>query len=360
MLNARTRLALLAVLALAATTARADSGLDSLKTGTPELKLAGALAFGPDGILFVGDPVGAAIYAIDTGDRTAAKSTDRPKVDNIDEKMAGLLGTEAKLILINDLAVNPISGNTYFSLSRGKSTDAKPVLLKMDRMGKLSEFGLKDVKFAKATLPNANEKQRAEAITHIAYAKGKVYVAGLSNEEFASNLRAIPFPFTTTDKGTAVEIFHASHNKLETRSPVRTFVPLEIKGETHLLAAYTCTPLVRFPVSELKVGQKVKGKTIAELGNGNRPLDMIVYEKGGKQFLLLANSARGVMKIPADGIDKSEAIPDKAVRGTAGVKYETIKELKGVVQLDLFDKDHAMILVREGSGAMNLSTIELP
>src|SRR5262249_42322740 len=158
----------------------------------------------------------AAIFALDTGDRTPAESTDRPKVDNIDEKMAALIGAEAKQILINDLAVNPISGNTYFSLSRGKGADAKPVLLKADRAGKLSEFGLKDVKFAKATIPNATDRTRTEAITCIAYAKGKLYVAGLSNEEFASNLRAIPFPFTTTDKGTSVEIWHASHNKLET------------------------------------------------------------------------------------------------------------------------------------------------
>ena len=30
---------------------------------------AGPLAFGPEGVLFIGDPQGAAIFAIDTGDR---------------------------------------------------------------------------------------------------------------------------------------------------------------------------------------------------------------------------------------------------------------------------------------------------
>ena len=39
------------------------------------------------------------------------------------------------------------------------------------------------------------------------------------------------------------------------------------------------------PLSELKPGNKVKGKTIAELGNRNRPLDMIVYKgKDGKEY----------------------------------------------------------------------------
>ena len=84
-------------------------------------------------------------------------------------------------------------------------------------------------------------------------------------------------------------------------------MPYQIEGEPHLLAAYTCTPLVKFPVAELKPGTQVKGTTIAELGNRNRPLDMIVYEKDGKDYLLLANSSRGVMKITTDGIAGSRA-----------------------------------------------------
>ena len=40
--------------------------------GNAGLKSAGALAFGPDGVLFVGDSIGGAVAAIETGDRTAA------------------------------------------------------------------------------------------------------------------------------------------------------------------------------------------------------------------------------------------------------------------------------------------------
>jgi hypothetical protein len=339
----------------------ADSLLDSLKKGTPELKSAGALTFGPEGILFVGDPMGAAIFAIDTGDRTAPPKADRPKVEGLDEKIAGMLGIDTKSLLINDLSVNPISGNAYISVARGTGPTAAPAIVKVDRSGKVGEFGLKDVPFAKVTIPNANtsERGRKEAITDMAYAKGRLFVAGLSSEEFASNLRAIPFPFKEADKGTSVEIFHGNHGALETRSPVRTFVPYDIKGETHLLAAYQCTPLVKFPVTDLKPGQKVKGTTVAELGMGNRPLDMIVYNKGGKDYILLANSARGVMKIPTEGIDTAPGI-EKRVGGTAGMKYETVASLKNVVHLDRFDKDHALILVQAKDGPMSLETIELP
>src|SRR5205085_699929 len=115
------------------------------------------------------------------------------------------------------------------------------------------EFGLRDVKFAKSELPNpVAGKQRQEAITKIAYDDGRVFVAGLSNEDFSSQLRAIPFPFTEAGKGTSVEIYHGSHGRLETKSPVRTFALYKNKSDENLLAAYTCTPLVKIPVAELK------------------------------------------------------------------------------------------------------------
>jgi hypothetical protein len=87
-----------------------------------------------------------------------------------------------------------------------------------------------------------------------------------------------------------------------TNAPIRTFTPYEIAGNAHLLAAYTCTPLVKIPVSDLKPGAKVKGTTVAELGNGNTPLDMVVYNKGGKDYLLMINTSRGVMKIDLEKV----------------------------------------------------------
>jgi hypothetical protein len=212
----RSRFVLLALAAAVPVTATARAGdlTDSLKRGTPELRSAGPLAFGPEGVLFVGDPQAAAVYAIDTGDRQAPTTTDRPKVEAIDEKIASLLGIEAKQLLIADLAVNPISGNTYLSVARGRGPDAKPVLVRADRSGKLSEFALRDVPHARATLPNAAEgRTRAEAITHMAYVKGRLLVAGLTNEEFSSRLRSIPVPFKEADQATGIGIYHGSHGR---------------------------------------------------------------------------------------------------------------------------------------------------
>ena len=355
----RTRL-LMALTGLALLTSVVQADLtDSLKKGTPELKSIGPITFGPDGVIFVGDAAGAAVFAIDTGDR-GAPATGTVKVPKIDEKIAGVIGATAKDIIINDLAVNPATGNIYLSVSRGKGPTAAPVLVKLDRQGKITPVELKDVKFARAELPSASDKNRQEAITCLAYVKGKVIVSGLSNENWASALRVIPYPFTEANKPATVEIFHGAHGKLETNSPIRTFVPFDVKGETTILAAYTCTPLVKFPISELKPGEKVKGTTIAELGNGNRPLDMIVYEKEGKQWLLLANSKRGVMKISTDGIDAAKAITERPKTQPAGQTYTTIKELDGVLQMDKLDKEHAVILKRDADGSMSLDTVLLP
>lgn len=355
----RLLMAVLLVLTCLAGPALAADLTTTLKPGTPDLKSAGPVAFAPDGILLVGDPTGAAIFAFDTGDRPNSAATEPIKVDGVDQKIAGMLGATPQQILINDMAANPLSGNVYISVSRGRGPDAQPALIRVSRGGKIEEFKYQNAKFAKATIPNPTEKARQDAITDLAYVDGRVFVAGLSNEEFASRLRSIPFPFSDADKGTSVEIFHGSHGRFETASPIRTFTTYKIDGKDYLLAAYTCTPLVKIPVSDLKPGTHVKGTTIAELGNRNKPLDMIVYQKNGKDYILMANNSRGVMKITTDGIGNINGITQR-VADKAGLKYETLEALKGVQHLDRLDKEHAVLLVRAEGGALNLETIELP
>ena len=100
------------------------------------------------------------------------------------------------------------------------------------------------------------------------------------------------------------------------------------------------------------------GTTIAELGNRNRPLDMIAYEKDGSQFILMNNSSRGVMKITAERLESYEGITERT--DIQGVPYETIDHLKGVQQLDRLNETSALILVSSDSGSLDLKTIALP
>jgi hypothetical protein len=331
----------------------------ALAQDAPDLKSAGPLAFAPEGVLLVGDPVGGAVFAIGTGD---AKGEPKAlNVQGLDAKIAAALGVQPGDLLINDLAINPASGRAYLSVSRGKGPDALPVIVTVDAAGKVGELALKGLAFKKAVLPNpvAPGKSRTEAITDLAYADGRVIVAGLSSEDFASNLRAIPYPFQGADGGAGVEIYHGAHGKFETKSPVRTFAVWGSGVDASVVAAYTCTPLVRFPLNDLKAGSKVKGVTIAELGNRNRPLDIILYQSGGKDFALMANNNRGVMKIALDGAAKMAGITEK-VNDKAGTPYQTIESLKGVTELDRLDAGHAALLVRAENGPVNLVTIPLP
>ncbi|MEE2640590.1 MAG: hypothetical protein VX768_08200 [Planctomycetota bacterium] len=354
--NPKSIIALAAVILIGAQVAAANSPV--------KLTSIGPLAFGQDGILFVSDPMAATLYAFETGDIRGNTSGARLNIMGIRKQIAGMLGSEEKQVQIRDLAVNPINGNVYLSVARGPHS----IVLKVDATTqKISEFALDSAKSTQTTLPNAAESRESRrgnprmfSITDLAYVNGQVYIAGLSNEEFASNLRAIEYPFQKVSKGSSIEIYHGAHGKYETRSPVRTFAAYQIDGEMNLLAAYTCTPLVRIPVKALSDKGKVKGTTIAELGNRNRPLDMVVYRKGDKDFILMANSSRGVMKVKLDKVTQVEPITERVGGGgTAGITYETIKELQGVTQLDGLNDRQAVVLIETENGSQ-LKTISLP
>ncbi|GIW99512.1 MAG: hypothetical protein KatS3mg111_2845 [Pirellulaceae bacterium] len=341
----------------------AASAADGFRTGKPDLQQAGVLAFAPDGILLVGDTVGAAVFAIDTEDRGPEHQGAPVHIEGINKRIAALTGSTPDDVLINDLAVNPASGKVYLSASIGRGPDAAAAIFCVDHSGQLSEFSLDQVRYAKSVFQDAPEfiagrrNPRLSAITDIQFLDGKVIVAGLSNEEFASKLRVLDYPFNGQQVATSIEVFHGAHGRLETHSPVRTFITYD----NAVLAAYTCTPLVTIPLEDLQ-GDKVRGKTVAELGNRNHPLDMIVYRKGDQDYLLLANSARGVMKLKLSAAELN-AVPPITEHipggGTAGLPFEQLNELENVVQLDKLDAAHAVLLVDVGD-ALDLRTIPLP
>jgi hypothetical protein len=140
---------------------------------------------------------------------------------------------------------------------------------------------------------------------------------------------------------------------------VRTFVPYTIRNQQYILAAYTCTPLVKIPVSDLRPGAQVKGTTIADLGSGNRPLDMVPYQKGGHSYILIANTSNGIQKLQADNLEAYKPITSPTVMDTGGVPFQTISELKGVQHLAHLDDSHALVLM-DGNGSVDLRAIELP
>jgi len=333
------------------------------RVGDPEIRSINALAFGPEGIIFIGDSKRAEIFALDTHDQTPSKEVVDIAMENIDQHIAALLGTTSDAVVIQDMAVNPISQTVYIAVH---VNDGMPILLRLNG-DQFEHVSLEMVSHAKTGLNKAVKEDAVDrrgrtlrkwAISDLAYYNGNVMVSGLSNEEFSSTFRSIPFPFNKNQVHSSLEIYHAAHGQYETHSPIKTFMPYELHGKTHLIASYTCTPLVIFPMDEMKPGEQTKGKTVAELGNRNTPIDIVSYKKDGKPYILLANTSRALMKIDPSMIENYKdylVAPVEENSATAGVEFIALPYVN-IQQMDKLNDDKVLLLQRMSNGALNLHT----
>ena len=172
----------------------------------PNLKSSGPITFGPDGVLFVADNRAAAIYALEMGVLGSGDTLGTKDVTAVDQKVAALIGTDVREIQITDLAISPTSRNAFLSVSRGRGAYAQPVLIRIDGTGVIDVISLENVPYTTVKLPNppninptaegdravkrrdgswiANPRVRMQTITDMAYVDGRLFIAGLSNDEF--------------------------------------------------------------------------------------------------------------------------------------------------------------------------------
>lgn len=350
-----------------------------MKKGTPDIVSLSVLEFNQDGILFVGDSKGGTIYAIDLDDDQVSSNEEQLSIPDLEDKLAGLLGTTADNIMIHDMAVNPISQNVYLSVSRGRAKwtsrwetpndlEDASILIRITPSGDMSEASLENVEYSSVAIPNPVDseiehrwkkgaKLRSDAITDIAFDNGQLYVAGLSNEEFRSAMWTVPFPFTKDVRANTLEIFHGAHGKWETASPVRAFLPYQLNNQPQLLAAYLCTPLVTIDASKLADGQHVKGRTVAEFGAGNYPIDMVLYQNNGKDYILMSNSALPLLLFDPEDVANYKGEITEEVKGyLAGVEY-TPRSGNGVQQLADFNKKYILSTQRLPNGKLALTSL---
>jgi hypothetical protein len=360
-----------------------EMGTDSygLEIGTPELRSIGPIAFGPNGILFVVDNASAAIVALGLPEADAGGELAAVDVEDLDVRLGAFLGCGPDDVHVRDLAVSPVSGAAYLAVTRGRGATAVPVLVRIGADEALAEVTLQNVPFARAmigdapgedderedirvvapgeredevmeihgvTLRLARDRLRSSTVTDLAYVDGRLLLAGASNEEFTSSLRQVPFPFDGEARTSTLEIFHVSHGKYETHSPIRTFVPYE--GGASILASYTCTPIVRFSVDDLAGGKEARGHTVAELGAMNTPLDMVSYTRDGEEYLLVSNSRHPLLKLACRDIDHQDPLttPTEPV----GAPREALPHA-GVSHMANVD-GHVLMLQRDDAGHLHL------
>jgi hypothetical protein len=358
-----------------------------LQVGTPDIRSLGPIAFGPAGILFLADNASAKVFAIDIGDADVHAGAEPLALDDVDTVVGSLLGCVPGDVLIQGMAVHPVSRNVYLAVQRGRGEDGLPVLVRIKRADvSVEALELEDVPFGEVSIARAPDDDapldltvsgeavgepyelkdgrtihlvrrpgRTATVTELAYVDGNLLVAGLSNEEFSSRLRRIPFPFTDSaaDADAGLEIFHVSHGKWETKAPIRTFVPYD--GGRSILAGYTCTPVVHIPLDELAEGGKIVGRTVAELGFGNQPLGMATFVADGREHLLVANSSHGLIKIDCADIDGQEPLTEP--KGPVGPP-RVDKRIPGILRLATLDSEHVLALQTE-SGRRHLLSLKV-
>ncbi len=209
------------------------------------------------------------------------------------------------------------------------------------------------------------QPQNMLAITDIDYWEGEIFVSGVSNEEFASKLRRMAYPFDSRVSTTFIEIWHAVHAQFETRAPIIAKDIRKIDGTPTLIAVYACTPLVRIPLDILQDGTKVRGEMIGELGFGNTPIDMISYNNpmDGQDYVLVTNTSRSAKQVALSAIGSAQAMPVNVTNnyGPAGVAQYPIP-LSGALHLDLLDAGWSAVIRPNPKtpGRLDLHTLPVP
>ena len=315
------------------------------------------LAAGPDNILFVADWKAARVHAI-----TLPAAPQQPagavfNVLDLEERLSRQVG--GAKVTVEDIAVRPGTAEVYVAVSYGRAKAPALIVVTSDK--KTRRIDLKAARATSVALRNApttdysfwrETPERSFTVTDMKWRDGELFVAGLSNQDFASTLRRVKYPFGSQQSVTSVEIYHAGHNLIETRAPIRAMSFASWGGKSYLVAAYTCTPLVTIPLDELKDGAHVRGKTVAELGYGNTPADMISYTRTdqGKteDFLLLVNYNRVSNVIPLSQLEAAGARPGIETQVPFGqiAGLDVVQTpLVGTLRLDNLD-EKSFIMVR--------------
>ncbi len=354
--------------------ATVPASLKGATQGDLALKSIGVISFGPEGLLLVAEPGSASIVAIETSDKgPEVKAT--PALSDVAGTIATALQTTAEKIQIVGMAVNPASGKVYFSV---RDIGANAVALVSIESGKAARFDPAAHPHVRVTLPAA-QAGPIRAISGLAIAGDRLLVTGQSNEEFSSKIFSVPLPLGPDSVGGiySAETYHVSHGRWETKAPIQAFIPYDDHGQACVVGAFACTPIAKFPISDLASGANVRGTSVVELGSGNRPINLLSYTDAGGKGWIVCNTNRfhqplfgpskywGV-RVSMAYLDRSapELTNEKAarrdVKQTSGPEgIEILDALSGAVQISKLN-DRTMVVLRENGTKLDLASAPLP
>ncbi|AGU53449.1 hypothetical protein VAPA_2c08930 [Variovorax paradoxus B4] len=330
----------------------------SLHAAAADVKSISRLAAGPGNVLFLADWKAARVHAISLPSAQQQPAGTAFNILDLESLLSAQVG--GAKVTVEDMVVRPGTAQVYVAVSYGAAKT--PALITVTSDKKARRVDLKAAASTSVALRDAptsdysfwkETPERSFTVTDMKWREGELFVAGLSNQDFASTLRRVKYPFDAKQSITSVEIYHAGHNLIETRAPIRAMSFASWGGKSYLVAAYTCTPLVTIPLDDLRDGAHIRGKTVAELGYGNTPADMVSYsrtEQGKTEdFLLLANFDRVSNVIPVSQLEATGPRPgmDKQVPfgQLAGVEVMQAP-LAGTLRLDNLDEKSFVVVRR--------------
>lgn len=349
------------------------SCLKNPSKGDPGLKSIGPLSFGPGGLLLIAEPGTASIIAVETGDTGPASPCQQ--IEDVNARLAEALHCPPEQIQIVEMAANPASGKVYFSVRNNAAKSVAIVVADAGGSAKVLDFA--PLAHLRVALPKS-EAGAIRNISDLAFAEDRILVTGQSNEEFSSKIFSIPLPMSANSTGAiySAETYHISHRRWETKAPIQSFIPYDDHGKMCVVGAFACTPIAKFSIGDIASGANIRGTSVVELGSGNRPLDLFVYERGGKSWVV-ANTNRfhqplfgpskywGV-RVSTAYLDRKdpEQINENAARRDVKQKagpdgIEILDSLSGAVHIDKLN-DATMVVLRESGEKLRLESVPLP
>ena len=165
-----------------------------------DIKSISRLAAGPGNVLFVADWKAARVHAI-----TLPGAPQRPtgtafNILDLETLLSKQVG--GAKVTVEDMVVRPGTAEVYVAISYGAAKTPALIAVTNDRKARRVDLkAAKSTSIALRDAPTSNYKfwsetpERSFTVTDMKWRDGEIFIAGLSNQDFASTLRRVNYPF---------------------------------------------------------------------------------------------------------------------------------------------------------------------
>ena len=185
----------------------------AMNASAADIKSISRLAAGPGNVLFVADWKAGRVHAV-----TLAPASQKPSGANFNIfDLEALLSAQVggAKVTVEDMVARPGTAEVYVAVSYGAAKT--PALIAVTSDHKARRIDLKAAKSTFTELrdaPSAKSEfwneipERSFTVTDMKWHNGEVFVAGLSNQDFASTLRRVKYPFDSKQSTTCEPAHH--------------------------------------------------------------------------------------------------------------------------------------------------------